>query len=246
VARDTKSQHPDLVEELDSIADRGAEWVRANLVLTITILVVVLVAAASFGFLASYKTRSAEAASDALDQVASAYMAAMGANPGDLAVPELANPTAAEGIRSEYAAQFSAVAAEHSGTTAGALARLEEGNLSAAAGDLESATQIWQEGLAELDDNPNLRAVFLQRIGHANEEAERWLEAGEAHESASAIDSYPLRFWAMASAAYCFAQADERERARELALRLSQLAPDLELPDYWSGLLAELQQNRAS
>ena len=241
MAKNKKSQHPDLIEEIDSIADRGADWVRAHLGLSIMVVVAILVAAGSYGGMRAHNTRKAESASDALDQVTTDFLTAMGADPGSLVVPELANPAAATQIRSDYAARYAAVAAEHAGTSAAALARLEEGNLTAEAGDFDRAASIWQAALAEWEGQPNLRAIFQHRIGRANESAERWLEAGEAHEAASEVDSYPLRYWAMASAARCYAQAGEQQRARDLALRVSQLAPDLEFPEYLMSLLEELR-----
>jgi tetratricopeptide (TPR) repeat protein len=244
VAKKTKSERSELIEEIEGIAERSANWVRDHLALTVGTLVVVLGSVAAIGAIGSYEARQAEAAADALDQVTADYMAAMGAVPGDLVAPEPANPVAAEGIRSDFAAQYAAVAAEHAGTPAAAMAQFEEGNLAAESGDLDRATQIWEGAIGALSKNPSLRGIFQQRIGGANEAAGRWLQAAEAHEAASAIDGYPLRYWAMASAARCYDQAGERGRARDLSLRLSQLAPELELPDHLSSLFEELRVSR--
>jgi tetratricopeptide (TPR) repeat protein len=241
VAKKTKSQQIELIEEIESITERAANWVRDHLYLTVGVLVAVLASVGAVGAMQSHQIRQAEAAADALDQVTADYMVAMGANPGDLVAPEPANPTAANSIRNDFAAQYAAVAAEHAGTPAAAMARFEEGNLAAESGDLDHATQIWEGALGELSENPSLRGIFQQRIGGANEAAGRWLQAGEAHEAASAIEGYPLRYWAMASAARCYDQADEHKRARDLSLRLSQLAPDLKLPDHLNSLFEGLR-----
>ncbi len=231
-----------VIEEIEDLAERGAQWIRDHLALTITLLVVVLGTAAGYGGFAAHSTRKAESASNAVDQVETEYRQAMGADPDALEVPELANPAAAAAIRSEFAEKFAAVAEEHSGTVAAALARLDQGNLTAAAGDTDAAIAIWQGALADLSGNPNLKAIFEQRIAQAYDDDARWLEAAEAYARAGAIEGYPLRYWALAEAARCFEQAGELARARELALRVSTEAPDLMLPQHLATMLAELRQ----
>jgi predicted negative regulator of RcsB-dependent stress response len=231
-----------VIEEIEDLAERGAQWIRDHLALTITLLVVLLGTAAGVGGFIAHQNRQAEAASDAFDRVATEYRKAMGADPDALEVPELANPAAAVAIQSEFADKFAAVAEEHSGTVAAALARLEQGNLSAAAGDTDTAIAIWQGALEDLAGNPNLRAIFEQRIAQAYDDDARWLEAAESYARAGATEDYPLRYWALAEAARCFEQAGELARARELALRVGTEAPDLMLPQHLSTLLAELRQ----
>jgi tetratricopeptide (TPR) repeat protein len=243
VARQSKSKQPDVIEEIEGLAERAAQWIREHLPLTIGALIAILATAASLSGLGAYRTREAETASDALDRATRAYLEAMGAGPGALAAPELANPDAAAEIRAEYAAQFGAIASEHAGTVAGALARLEAGNLAEAAGDLDSSIEIWQAAQQDLDDASSLQAVLQLRIGQGYEEAERWVEAGEAYEAAAAFEHFPLRYWAMADAARSFLQAGESEHARELALRLHSESPaDLNLPEHQRAMLQELRQ----
>jgi tetratricopeptide (TPR) repeat protein len=243
VARKSKSQQPDVIEDIEGIAEQAAEWIRGHLFLTLGMLIAVLATAASLSALGAYRTREAETASDALDRVTHDYLQAMGAGLGALGVPELANPQAAEAIRSEFAAQFGAIAAEHAGTVAGALARLEEGNLSESGGDLDASIEIWRAALQGLDPDSNLQAIFQLRIGQAYEEAERWVEAGEAYEAAAAYGRFPLHYWVMADAARCLSQAGEIERARDLALRLySEGPPELDLPEHQRAMLRELRQ----
>lgn len=242
MAQKPEHHQPHVIEEIESIAERGAQWIRDHLALSIIALAIVLGTAAAAGVLAAHRTRQAEAASDAFDRVATDYMAAMGADPDDLVVPELANPAAAAAIQSEFAAQFAAVAEEHSGSVAAALARLEQGNLSAAGGKTDAAIEVWRGAIDDLGGNPNLRAIFEQRIGQAYEDEARWLEAAESHARAGAEKGYPLRHLALADAARCYEQAGEIERARELALRIAAEAPDLALPSHLSAILAELRQ----
>ena len=242
VARKHEYERSHVIEEIESVAERAAQWVRDHLPLTIAVLLIALGSAAAIGALASHRTREAEAASDAFDRVTAEYLQAMGADPDALTVPELANPDAAAAIRSEFAGQFSAIAEDHAGTVAAALARLEQGNLSAAAGESDAAIEIWRGAIDDLGGNSNLRAIFEQRIGQAYEDGARWLEAAESYARAGAVKRYPLRHWALAEAARCLQQAGEIERARELALKLDSDAPELMLSQYLSAILAELRQ----
>ncbi len=227
--------------EIEGLAERGAAWVGENLILVGVLLVALLAGAAGVGVYISSLTQEAEAGSDALDKVRSEYLKAMGARPGDIEVPELANPTAAAEIRTEFREKFGQVAEEYPGTVAGVLARLEQGNLSEAGGEIESSIEIWRETLAGLSDNPKLEAIVYQRIAQAHEDVGQWIEAGEAHEAASAIKDHPLRYWAMADAARCYVAAGEDDRARTLAERLELEAPTLQLPGQLSSILRELR-----
>ncbi len=239
MARKPEQSH--VIEEIESIAERGAQWVRDHLPLTIATLVVVIGTAAAISALAAREARDAETASDALDQVTADFRQAMGADPDALTVPELANPDAAAEIRSEFSEQFGAIAEEYAGTVAAALARLEQGNLAAAGGESNAAIEIWKGAFADLDGNPNFQAIVEQRIGLAHEDEARWLEAAESYTRAGAVEGYPLRHWALADAARCLLQAGETQRAREMALKLAADAPELALPQYLSAMLAELR-----
>jgi len=225
--------------ELESLVERAAAWVGEHLALTGVALAVLLAGAAGVGLYRSNLHAEAEAASDALDRVHSAYLKAMGANPGDIDVPELANPTAAAAIREQYRSEFGEVADEHPGTVAAVLARLEQGDL-AEPGDLENSIEVWRETLAGLSGSPKLEAIVHQRIGQAYEEAGKWREAAEAYEAASAIDANPLRYWALADAARCFREAGDAEHARQLAERLEIEAPQLNLPAHVRAALREI------
>jgi tetratricopeptide (TPR) repeat protein len=245
VARKPDHDQSHVIEEIEGIAERGAQWVRDHIPLSIAALVIILVGAGGLGAMASHRAGEADAASDALDRVSSDYMEAMGADPNALVVPELANPEAAEAIQLEFAEQFGAVADEHSGTVAAALARLEQGNLSAAAGDTDGAVEIWQSAIGDLRRNENLEAVLEQRIALAYENDTRWLEAADAYARAGSAENYPLRYWALAEAARCYQEAGETDRARELAQRISSESPDIALPQHLSAILSELRQTSA-
>jgi len=242
VARTPEHAQPHVIEEIESIAEAFAAWVRDHLALSIALLVILLGTAAGIAGFLKYRTQRAETAADAFDRVASSYMEAMGAEPGALSVPELANPKAAADIRSEFAPQFAAVAEEHPGTVGAALARFEQGNLLDTDGQTDAAVEIWQGAIGDLDGNPNLRAIFEQRIAQAYDDAGRWLDAAEFYARAGGSKRYPLRYQALAEAARCYQMAGETERARELAQRVATESPDEMLPQELSDLLTELRQ----
>ncbi|MBW2714805.1 MAG: hypothetical protein JRD03_01935 [Deltaproteobacteria bacterium] len=242
MSRKPEHEQSHVIEEIESIAERGAQWIRDHLPLSIAALLGVLGAAAAIGVQGAHQTRDAEAASDALDQVTTEYLQAMGADPGALTVPELANPAAAEAIQRDFSEQLGAVHEEHAGTVAAALARIEQGSLAATAGETDAAIEIWQGAIEDLDGNPNLQAIVEQRIAQAYESDARWLDAAESYARAGAVESYPLRHWALAEAARCLQQAGEIERAREIALKLEADAPELMLPQHMGAMFEELRQ----
>jgi len=245
VARTPEHEQPHVIEELESLAEAFAAWVRDHLALSIILLVIVLGTAAGIGAFLKLRTQRAEAAADAFDKVTSSYMEAMGADPSALSVPELANPKAGAEIRSEFAPQFAAVAEEHPGTVGAALARFEQGNLLEADGKTDDAVAIWQGAIDGLGDNSNLRAIFEQRIAQAYDDAGRWAEAADFYARAGSNDGYPLRYHALAEAARCYQQAGDTEHARELAQRVATESPDAMLPQELSDLLSELRQSSA-
>lgn len=245
MASKSQSHGVGVMEDVQSSLERAADWVRGHLLLVSIGLVAILIAAAGVGWRTSQLTQEAENAADALDRVTTNYLLAMGAAPGALEVPELANPAAAEAIRSEYAEKYGEVAAAHPGTVASALAALEQGNLLEASGDLEASIAVWQEAVGTLGGNPKLQAMLHQRIGQAYEAAGSWSEAAAAHELAGASEDYPLRYWALADAMRCFVQAGEAQRARDLALQIDAEAPDLELPEHARTLVRELRQTQS-
>lgn len=232
MSRRSQTGAGDALEEIQSAADRLAEWIQDHLVIVLGTLVAALAIAGGIQFGLSAREKREAAASTALAVVRTAYLDAMGAPGGSLEVPELANPEAGTRIRAEFAPRFAEVADAHAGTVSGALARLESGNLLAESGDLQRAAEVWQGLLAEARLQDDLRGLVLQRLAHAHEDAGRWLEAAERHEEASVLSGFPLRHWALADAARCFATAGEDERALESYQRLETRVPELRLSEY--------------
>jgi tetratricopeptide (TPR) repeat protein len=86
-----------------------------------------------------------------------------------------------------------------------------------------------------------LRAVILQRIGQSEERAGRWAEAARAYEQASAIEDFPLRYWALLSAARCLDRAGQPDRALAAYDRIEAEAPTLVIPEHLRTRVRELQ-----
>jgi tetratricopeptide (TPR) repeat protein len=234
-----------MLEEVASLGERLVAWVAANAVPVGAVVVASLIGIGTYGVYQNlHKAREARAA-DALEQVRSDYLKAMGADPGAIDVPELANPKAQRQINEEYAVRFREVAADHEGTVAGVLAALELGNVLAATGDLESPLETWNTALAELPRGSSLRGVLLQRMAQAHEDAGRWSAAAARHEQAGGVKSFPLRYWSLADAARCYLAAGERERARVLFDQVAREAPDLRLPAHIRVLMREVQTDQS-
>jgi tetratricopeptide (TPR) repeat protein len=242
VARKVKPPEPvDTIAEIESMGERAIDWIGRNGRAVLSGVVICLLVAGGYGYFDSAKKRRENAASEALAKARDDYLVAMGAVPGALQVPELANPAVAEQIRQEYGERFEAVGHDHPGTMAAALARLERGNLVAAGGDHVWAIEIWRSALAGLSDRSPLAGILYQRIAQSLEYGGNWEEAAEAYEAASAIRANTFRHWAMAEAARCYLLADRPEKALELSARLETEAPGLELLDYLRARLREVK-----
>ena len=236
-----RTQTPDMIEEIESAADRLASWIASNVWLVGGVLVVVLGTAGAWGGYHSWNQGREEAASNALDRTRSAYLFAFGAQPGTLEEPELANPALAAAIREDYVGEFKAVAEEHSGTVAVTLALFEAAELLNRLGRPEETEEIWRQSLASASGNPGLYGILQQRVAQAHEARQAWAEAAAAHQEAGHTEGYPLRHWALVDAARCYAAAGEPERALELYEEVEREVPDLGLPDHLRAQFRELR-----
>jgi len=233
----------DVTEEFESLAERFAGWVAAHPGLAAGIAAVVLAAAGGYGAWASWRHSRSETGSDALDTVRVAYLQEMGAPPGSVEVPELANPKAAQEIRERYLARFREVADAQRGTAAGTLALFEVADLLQALGRRDEIAAVYAEALASAP-TPELAAFVQRRTAYLHEDAGEWSAAAAAHEAA-AVPANPLRYFALADAARDLAMAGETAQALALYDRLAAEAPDLKLPDHEQARARELRSAAA-
>ncbi len=227
------------LEDLESLGDRLGSWVAANPLPVLGTLGLVLAVAAGVGFSRHVSQNRAEEAAWALEQIRGEFRTAMGASPMAAEIPEPANPETARAVREEYAAKFQAVADEHDGQPASALARLELGSIQAALGDPEAAIATWRAAAEGADADAPARALLLQRVAGQYEDLGRWREAGEAYEVAGDVAGYPLRYEALAQAAWVWLEAGDRERGLALWNRIQAEAPDTQLAPHVSARLRE-------
>lgn len=239
----SKSKHhePDAIDEIESIGEQIVEWAGNNGRTILSVAGVCLVIAAAYGYHDASQSRRENAASEAVAEARDAYLAAMGAQPGAIVVPELANPAAGAVIRREYVERFRAVAEEHAGTAGAALAELERGDLAAADGDVAGAVEIWRGAIARQPGGAPLMGILHQRMGQLLEDSESWEAAADAYAAAGALDDYTFRHWAMAEAARCYLMANRPDRASDLAAQLEAEAPGFQLPDHLRTQLRELR-----
>lgn len=231
--------------QLGDLRDGFAEWIHERALPLGAGVAALLLGAAGYAVFSHQREQSAEAAALAVAEVRRAFVGAMGAEPGSLAVPELANPEAAKQIQLEHAQRFRAVAEAHAGTAAAALAWLESGELLAQSGDAAGSLQAWQSGAAAGSGTP-LGSALQMKVAHALESAGQLAEAAQAFETAAADPAFPLRAFALAEAARCMDQSGDPKRALEL-LEAAEAEPAAgAIPETLRSRLRELRVQRAA
>ena len=94
------AKHPtgaaETLDELQSAADRLGAFLQSNLRAVALVIVLLLVIAGAVSLVVSSRRRAETDASIALADARADYLQAMGAPPGSLEVPKLANPEAAK------------------------------------------------------------------------------------------------------------------------------------------------------
>jgi tetratricopeptide (TPR) repeat protein len=229
------------LQEIESVFDRMASWVAENPARFFAMVGIVLAAAAAIGLNSWWSNRREAVASTALARVEADFRIAMGAAPGSAEIPEPANPEMGRAARVETVELLLDVGEEHAGTVSALRALLGAGNLQEETGDLEGAIATWRAAVAAAPAGSAIRGLLLTRLGHGLESAGDWEGAGEVHAEAAEIEDYPARYYAMADAARCFAQAGDAQRAVALFDRLESEAQELQLSDHVRARLREAQ-----
>ncbi len=244
MARKSHSATVETLDEIQSFADRAADWIRDNLTLVLASVAALLAVGGIGSYLGSMGEESELEASTALHGARAEYMNALGANTSALEVPTLANPEAAAGIREEFIAALDNISDAYEGTTVEFLSRLESGLLTHQNGDIEAALVIYAELADQNSQVDALQGLATQRAGQVLEDLERFAEAAERHEAAAELRDYPLRYWALADAARNRAAAGDGEAALALYDRLQAAAPQIRLPDDQRAQARELRALR--
>ncbi len=226
--------------EIEATGDKVAEWASENAILILGTIAAVLVLAAGIGFYVQHGTEAQDDAANALALATSQYRQAMGANPGGGPIPEPANLELAERTRSEFVERFSVLGQKHAGTSAGALALLEAGNLQFDLGRLGDAGSSF-EAARSAAGRTAIAALASVRMAALAEDQGKPADAAGDFEEAANIGSYPLRANALADAARCWVEAGEADRALAAFQRLENEFPDHLVPPYIESLISEIR-----
>ena len=228
------------LRELEASSDRIADWASDNAALILGVIAAVLVIAAGIGLYTQAGANSRDAAADDLAMATSQYRQAMGADPLGGGIPEPANPELGERTRVKFVERFIEVAQAHTGTSAGALAWLEAGQLQTELGRLEAAAESFSHA-RDSAKGTAIAALGSIRLASLAEGRGDAATAAQSYEAAAGIESYPLRANALADAARCWVEAEEPERALAAFQRLESEFPDDTVDPAVASLLAEVR-----
>jgi len=241
LARGRETTAHSTLEEIESIADQIVSWIAANPGAVIAVALSILIAAGGYGGWVAWQSGREDRASFALASLERDYLKAMGAAPGTTEITEPANPETGKALRKEFGQKLVTMATEHPRTAAATVARLTAGDLLAAAGEPDKALEAWRSALEGVGRNPALRGVALRRLATALEAQSKWSEAAAANLEAGELVGFPLRQWALADAARCYAEAGETDRAAQIAARVASEGSSEGLPENLTAQLAELR-----
>jgi tetratricopeptide (TPR) repeat protein len=243
VARKKSDPAGDALRGMEETGDRVAEWASQNAALILAAIAVVLVMAAGTGLYIQHGSDARDKAADALALATSQYRMAMGADPSGGAIVEPANPELAERTRTQFVERFTEVAVEHAGTAAGAVAWLEAGNLQTDLGRPDDAIASFtaaRDAAGELA----LAALASTRLAGLAEDRGDPAAAAEAYEAAAGVAAYPMRVEALTSAARCWVEAGDVDRALAAYQRVESEYPDEPVTPPVEALIAELRLSR--
>jgi tetratricopeptide (TPR) repeat protein len=242
--RNNSSPPGELVQELDSVFERGAHWIGQHPQIVLAAIGALLLVAGGIGALQSLRERSAHAAEAEVSGVYDAYLAAMGAAPGAREVAEPANPEVGRKTRAEFAARLLTAAANHDDSAAAALGRLQAADLLEQNGDTDGALAARKLAAESAPRRSGVGAIARSRYAVALEAKGDVEAAAQAFAEAGEIDS-PGRVLALADAARCYAQLGQNEQALELFARAEKLGAD-EIPEHVRQRLLDVRARHGS
>ncbi|HEU4431469.1 MAG TPA: hypothetical protein VFT98_22100 [Myxococcota bacterium] len=237
--RDHSLPHAELVENIDSVFERVAAWVAGHPQLVLIGLGALIAIAAAAGVATAVRGRGEQAAQAAVAAIHDDYLAAMGATPGALDVPEPANPEIGESARSEFSAKLLAAAEAHDHSVAAVSARLEAAEMLEKNGDAEAAFAARKLAAERASRGAGASAIALSRYAVALEVKGDLEGAAKAFEKAAEIES-PAQALALADAARCQALLGNRDAALALYARAEKLGVD-DVPVHVKQRLTELR-----
>lgn len=238
-SKDTNTAAETLAD-LEARGDRVAEWAAENAAKILGVIAAILVVAAGVGFYFQHRSTSRQAAATELAQVTSDYRQAMGADPLGGPIPEPANAEVATATRTTYSEKFTQLAGEYPGTTAGALAWLEAGQIALELGQTDEARARFERARNALPKSA-LAALAWIRLAELAESGGDFAGAASAYEAAAGVRSYPLRAGALGDAARCWIAAGEREKGLAAYQRLESEFPDEAVAAPIEALVEELR-----
>lgn len=238
--KQTPNPAAETLRELEESGDRVAEWASENATTILATIAGILLLAGGIGLYVQAGEEARDEAANDLALATTQYRTAMGADPVAGPIPEPANPELAESTRSEFVGRFAEVARAHPGTTAGAVAWLEAGQLQTELGKLEAAAESFARARDGAADSA-IAAIAQTRLANLAEGRGDPATAAAAYEDAAAIEAYPLRAAALADAARCWAQAGNADRALDTFRRLETEYPDEPVAPPVAALVAELR-----
>ena len=240
VAKKTPNSAGDALRDLEQTGDRVADWASQHAILILGAIAAVLVLAAGVGLYIQHGSDARDRAADALALATSQYRLAMGADPNGGAIVEPANPELAERTRTRFVERFNELALEHEGTAAGAVAWLEAGTLQSELGRPDDAVVSFSAARDAAGDLA-ISALASTRLAALAEDRGDPAAAAEAYEAAAEIVRFPLRAASLTSAARCWVEAGEVDRALAVYQRVEATYPDEPIAPQIESLMAELR-----
>ena len=229
------------LDEIESAGDRFVVWLAENRFILAAAAGVILLLAGSWGYMSTSSQETSSAADAALGAAQTEFRVAMGGSPGEVTIPEPANPETARLIREEYAERFAQLGQEHSGTGAGAVAFLEAGKIQQALGNGQGAIAAYTAGLDSLPAADALRGFLWSRLGSAYEDDGQWADAAEVYAKAGGLKGYAIHAGATAAAIRAYIHAGQPSAALALADQLQADEPDFVLTESLRAEVAELR-----